>query len=262
MVVILDSQSNCTPYHCGNTDRRMFSAVASLYNALNGFGVDFYLGFIETATFNTLRSECRRGVLPSMNFTTTAYSGNYANAMKRAIQKLEIESARNDRLNIIIFMSWSGCGDAEISDANDVLKVKKNSIDVLYTMGCCGKGTFGGQIDSWKTTLGTKYGGHLPNGMMNGDIGSMLTRTETSIKKETAELTSVNKRVLLEGIDMSKEIIVKINGMPYTYGSAPFNNHAIISMGGRYYLDLTRVAAAIGKDNLNDVDVELEFTSL
>lgn len=260
MVVILDSEHYCSPWHVSRGS--MQTSVTSIYTSLNAMGTNFYLGFIETATPTTLRAECRRGVPPNTSeFTTTEHQGNYAITMSRAIQKLETESIGNDRLNIIVFMAWQPWSTSEIADANNVLITKKDKIDILYTMGCCGKGTLQNKIDSWKTTLGTKYGGHLPNGMMNGDITNMLTRTETTVRDETAELTSVNKRVLLEGIDMSDEIIIKINGRPYTYGSAPFNNNAIISIGGRYYLDLTRVAAAIGKDNLNDVDIELQFSS-
>ena len=262
MVVILDSESSCTPYHAGKTDTRMFTAIESIYSSLNNMGPQFYLGFIETANPRTLKAECSKGNPPnSHQISTTAFSGNYKEALSRAVQKLKQESMGNNRLNIICFMSWTGGSDTERNAANGVIKTNLDTIDILYTMGCCGAGSLGNKIDLWKTTLGTKYGGHLPNGIVKGDIVNMLTQTKTVTTDSTAEVTSNNGRVLLDGLDMSKPIKIKINGVEYTYGENPFRGNEIVQSGGKYYLDLRNVAASIGKPNLNDVTIEISFNA-
>ena len=41
-------------------------------------------------------------------------TGNYATAIARAAQKLKVEGEGNNRLNLIVFMAWNGCGTSEI----------------------------------------------------------------------------------------------------------------------------------------------------
>lgn len=193
--------------------------------------------------------------------TGEVHSGYYREAITRAIQKLKSESVGNNRLNIIVFMSWTGCGETEIANGNNALKSYLDSFDMLYTTGCCGPGSFNNVISSWKTTLGTKYGGHLERGIVKAGISDLLTETKTVITDSTAEVTSSGGRVLLEGLDISKPIKIKINGVEYTYGENPFRGNEIVQSGGKYYLDLRNVAASIGKPNLNDVTIEISFNA-
>jgi len=158
-------------------------------------------------------------------------------------------------------MAWNGCGTSEISAGNTAIKQYLNSFDMFYTSGCCNPGPFPDKISLWKTTLGTKYGGHLAKGLVKGGLEDLLTETKTIVEDHTAEVTSNNGRVLLDGLDMSKPIKIKINGVEYTYGENPFRGNEIVQSGGKYYLDLRNVAASIGKPNLNDVTIEISFNA-
>lgn len=259
MVVILDSEQLCSPYHVKRG--QMQTSITSVYSSLNSMGPEFYLGFIETAYPSTLKAECSKGNPPNTSeISRTEVNGNYRIAMNRAIQKLEEKSVGNNNINVIVFMAWRPWSTTEIAEANNVLRAKKDKFDMLYTMGCCSKGSFYTGIDSWKATLGTKYGEHLANGMMNGDLTRLLTTTSTKEIEETCDIESTNGKVLLDNLDTSKPIKLIINEREYTYGDNPFNGNVIILSGGKYYLDLRAVASRMGKPNLNDVTVEISFS--
>lgn len=264
MVVILDSESSCTPYHSGRTDTRMFTAMNSIYSSLNSLCSSFYLGFIETANPTRVIAEATKNSPPNTSQVTgTVYKGNYRTAMSKAIQTIEQKGAGTNRLNILIFMSWTGVSNEEVNAANDVLRTKKNSIDVLYTMGCCGEGsTFKNRINGvWNVTLGNKYGGHLPNGIVNSAVENMLVKTEVIDREEEREVVSTDGRILLENLNTAEDIILIVNNIEYSYKDSPFNGNVLTIIGGKYYLDLKKIAAAIGKDNLNDIDLEIKYSA-
>lgn len=67
MVVILDSQNLCTPYHTrGSHSNDMANTINSIYSSLKALGTDFYLGFIETKYPGRLIAEANRTTAPNV----------------------------------------------------------------------------------------------------------------------------------------------------------------------------------------------------
>lgn len=260
MMVILDSEPLCMGHvRVGATQQSM----QKIYQQLNNTSSSFYLGFIQTSNPTRIVAECSKNNPPNTSqLSTESFSGNYAITLKNAISKIERESEGTNKIKILVFMSWTGVSPKERQEANTVLQAKKDSIDKMYTMGCCRAGSLGDNIKGlWDVTLGSKYGGHLPNGMIGGDIENMLTSTETIEKDEIQYTTSKDEKILLANLDISKDIILIVNNREYSYKDSPFNGNVLTVTGGKYYLDLKKIATAIGKDDLNDVSLEIKYSA-
>ncbi len=67
MVVILDSEHYCTPYHTKNgASSQMSGTITGMYESFRNMGIDFYMGFIETAYPRTIKAEANRYTPPNV----------------------------------------------------------------------------------------------------------------------------------------------------------------------------------------------------
>jgi len=165
-------------------------------------------------------------------------------ALTRAKQQMDLLKAKKPENQDIVIFVGDGEPDGDAGDISGEAKKLKADVDVVYAVG------FGKNISILQNTVASSKDKYFTTSD-NVDLSDIFTQIKDDIAKpsEPEDETSVNGKVLLEDIDTSKEIEIKVDGNtisnPQSY---------IVTENGNKYLDLTKFDA--------DAEIEISYISL
>lgn len=195
---------------------------------------------------------------------------NYDLALEDALKCVKQNRRINSKQNLVIFItdgqhaynsSYCRSHHGDMTEYGQKLINEEGAI--VYAVGI-GKQTDSSVLSSIVLKQNSRYKLIYSDSTGTSKLDVLLNEIKSEIKSEAdkVEVTSVNGKLLLEKLDRTKPITLTINERDYEVGQAPLTaSNLIVSSGGEYYLDLKILANIMGKDNLNDVSIEIHYHS-